>query len=92
MPVDITGGVFNSASLTEGNSLACFAMRFATQAAPDLIKESGVLSDITGAMLNLTSALGQSIAGLSCTHLTKINESQFAQFPAYAKLKGYGQN
>jgi hypothetical protein len=66
-------------------------MQFATQAAPDLIKGSGVLSDITGAMSGLTRALGQSIAGLSCPQLTKIDESQFAQFPGYAKLKANGQ-
>ena len=29
-PEDITGGIFNAASLTQGNNLAYFAMQFAT--------------------------------------------------------------
>ena len=90
-PEDITGGVFNGASLLQGNNLACFAMEFAVQAAPDLITQSGVLSDLTGALSALTAALGQATADLSCPQLTKIDESQFSQFPGYAKLNGNGQ-
>jgi hypothetical protein len=90
-PEDLTGGIFNAPSLLEGNNLACFAMQFAVQAAPDLIQGSNVISDLTGAMSNLTSALGSSLSGLSCPQLTKIDQSQFGQFPGYAKLKANGQ-
>jgi hypothetical protein len=89
-PEDVSGGVYNAQSMTQGNNLACFAMQFATQAAPDLIKGSGVLSDLTDAMANLTGALSQAVQGLSCPQLTKVDESQFAQFPGYSKLKADG--
>ncbi|TVY51306.1 Aromatic peroxygenase-like protein [Lachnellula cervina] len=89
-PEDITGGVFNAATLTQGNNLACFSMQFLAQAAPDLIKGSGVISDILGAVSRLTGAVSTAISGLSCPQLTKIDESQFAQFPGYSELKPDG--
>lgn len=90
MPEDITGGVFNAQTLTQGNNLACFSMQFATQAAPDLIKGSKVLSDVTGALTSLNSALGKALSGLVCPQLTSIDESQFAQFPGYSKMNADG--
>lgn len=85
-PADISGGVFNAQMLTQGNNLACFAMQFAQQAAPDMVKCSGVLSSVTGALSNLSSQVSASLAGLSCPQLTTIDEDQFKQFPGYANL------
>jgi len=83
---DLTGGVYNSRSLAEGNNLACFAMQFAVQASPDIIQCSGVLNGITSAMQRLTSQAATSLSALSCPQLTKIDDDQFKQFPGYANL------
>jgi len=85
-PTNISGGVYNSKNLLEGNNLACFAMEFQAQASPDLIKCSGALADITGATSKVQAALAKSMADLGCPKLTKIDDSQFAQFPGYSKL------
>ncbi|TVY23957.1 Aromatic peroxygenase [Lachnellula hyalina] len=90
LPEDITEGVFNAATLTQGNNLACFSMQFLAQAAPDLIKGSGVISDILGAVTRLTGAVSTAISGLSCPQLTQIDESQFDQFPGYSEMKPDG--
>ncbi|KAH6694830.1 hypothetical protein BKA61DRAFT_637428 [Leptodontidium sp. MPI-SDFR-AT-0119] len=83
---DITGGVYNSRTLTKGNNLACFAMQFAVQASPDIIQCSGVLNGITSVMSRLTSQAAMSLSALSCPQLTKIDNDQFKQFPGYANL------
>ncbi|PVH72679.1 Cloroperoxidase [Cadophora sp. DSE1049] len=83
---DLTGGVYNTRTLTEGNNLACFAMQFAVQASPDIIQCSGVLNGVTSAMQRLTSQAATSLSALSCPQLTKIDDDQFKQFPGYANL------
>lgn len=83
---DITGGVFNSASLAQGNNLACMAMQYAVQASPDLIQCSKVLGSAASAISALTSQLGSSIASLSCPQLKEIDNTQFDKFPGYTGL------
>lgn len=61
-------------------------MQFAQQAAPDLVKCSSAIADATTALSGLTSALSPVLSELSCPQLTAIDESQFSQFPGYAKL------
>ncbi|CAE6528452.1 unnamed protein product, partial [Rhizoctonia solani] len=51
---DITGGVYNSVNLLEGNNLVCFAFQAAQQAMPDVLK--GILGDLTTALGLLVSA------------------------------------
>src|SRR5690242_2339123 len=63
---DISGGAYNLQKLKEGNNLACFAMQFAAQASPDLIKCSGVLGSASSATSALSSQLTSSLAGLNC--------------------------
>lgn len=75
---DLTGGVFNAQTLAQGDNAACFAMQFAQQAAPDLLK--GLFSSVTAPLAQLNGAIGQVLAGLSCPQLTSIDTSQFAKF------------
>lgn len=42
-PTDLTGGVFNSATLLEGNNFMCYAMQLVVQQLPDVL--SGLLTD-----------------------------------------------
>jgi hypothetical protein len=86
-PGDLTGGIFNATTLLEGNNLACFAMQVVQQAAPDLIKCAGALSDLTSALSSLSGALGGVLDVLSCPQLTKLDQSQFSQFPGYTEMK-----
>lgn len=82
----LTGGAFNAQSLSQGNNLACFAMEFAVQAAPDAIRCSGVLGDVEAQMAKLNAQLGKSLAGLSCPQIKNPNNKQFSKFPGYTKL------
>ncbi|KAL3424168.1 oxidase [Phlyctema vagabunda] len=76
---DLTGGVFNAATLAEGNNAACFAYQFAQQAAPDLLKLQ--FSSVTGPLGQLNDAFSKVLAGLSCPQLKAIDDSQLAAFP-----------
>lgn len=78
---DLTGGVFNTATLAEGDNLACFAFQFAQQAAPDLLK--GSFSSVTQPLSQLNDAVGKAIGSLtnSCPQLKKIDDSQFSKYP-----------
>lgn len=68
-PSDLTGGVFNAATLAEGNNLMCYGLQLTIQQTPDLL--SGVLAGITNS--------------LGCPALTKIQDDQFDQFPGYTE-------
>jgi len=83
---NLTGGIFNAGNLLQGNNLACFASQAAIQFAPDLLK--GLVGDVAGAVNKLTGALDLDVLG--CPVLERIDESQFTQFPGFAKLRGDG--
>lgn len=87
-PSDLTGGVYNSESLAEGNNAGCFAFQAAAQAKPDVFK--GLEDDAVEALEKLISSLDESLAALGCPQLKKIDEEQFKRFPGYSKLKRDG--
>ena len=76
---NLTGGVYNTQSLAQGDNAACFAYQFAQQAAPDLLK--GLFSSITAPLSQLNSALASVFSELSCPQLKTIDTSQFAKYP-----------
>jgi hypothetical protein len=79
---NLTGGVYNTATLAQGNNLFCFATQFLQQAVPDVLK--GV------AIQTLTNELASTSSALSCPQLAKFDTTQFNQFPGYAKsYNGY---
>lgn len=84
---DLTGGVFNAATLAQGNNAICFAFQFAQQAAPDLLKGvlSNLLGDLTAALSTLTKGFSaaESVLG-GCPALTSVDDSQFAAYPGAA--------
>lgn len=86
---NLTGGIYNLETLTEGNNLACFGFEIAVQFLPDLIE--GLLTD-TYAMGILGELLTNATYGLDCPQLDTIDTSQFAQFPGYAdSYDGYSE-
>jgi hypothetical protein len=83
-PVDLanlTGGVFSSAKLLEGNNLACFLFQAFTAAQPDIL---------LGALTKLTDAIGKILGGLACPELKEINNKVLQQYPGYTKAPVYG--
>jgi len=74
---DLTGGVFNGATLLEGNNLFCFAYQNAQQGLPDIVKT--LLGTVGG------GALGKTILSLGCPQLQKVDEDMLSKFPGYKK-------
>ena len=76
---DLTGGVFNAETLTEGNNLFCFASQFSRQAAPDIL--GGLFESTTRPLSVLTDALNDALSGLGCPQLNGVDTSLLEEFP-----------
>ncbi|KAI1369416.1 hypothetical protein F5Y08DRAFT_325422 [Xylaria arbuscula] len=87
-PSDLTNGVYNAASLLEGNNAFCFSMQLASALAPDLLL--GLYNDITQALGTLKSAVDDATRGLGCPQLAGVNKEKLKQFPGYTKLRPDG--
>jgi hypothetical protein len=77
----LTGGVFNAATLTQGNNFACYVYQLAAQAKPDIA---------LGALDALTGAVGSIIGNLGCPQLKAIDESNLKKYPGYSRKPVYG--
>jgi hypothetical protein len=77
----LSGGVFNGASLLEGNNLGCFVYQAAAQAKPDIL---------LGPLNALTSAIGGVVGALGCPQLASMDANLLKQFPGYTKSPVYG--
>ncbi|EME38257.1 hypothetical protein DOTSEDRAFT_75727 [Dothistroma septosporum NZE10] len=73
---NLTNGVYNSATLAQGDNFACFAAQFAVQEKPDVA---------LGTLTALNNALAPITKSLSCKQLTTIDDSQLEKFPGYKK-------
>lgn len=80
-PGDITGGVFNGATLLQGNNIGCFAFQAAQQALPSVL--SGIVSSIAPVIALVNSYLTPVLQSLNCPALTTFDQSAFNQFPGY---------
>lgn len=80
----LTGGVFNGATLLEGNNFACFAFQAVVQLLPDVL--NGVTSQVSALVGKLASETKGVLSSLQCPQLTKIDRSQFQQFPGAKPL------
>jgi hypothetical protein len=78
---NLTGGLYNTDTLLEGNNFACFAYQLSAQAKPDIL---------LGPVDALTGVVGQLISGLSCPQLKSIDAKQLAALPGYKKQPVYG--
>lgn len=61
-------------------------------AAPDLVRETGVIADITSAVAQINTAVAQAVAKLTCPQLSQYDydDSQLGIYPGYTKLKKDG--
>lgn len=82
-PSDLTGGVFNAATLTEGNNLFCYALQLTIQETPDIL--SGLFTDVDEAMSKLGPTLNNATNTLGCPKLNNVEKGQFGQFPGYTQ-------
>ena len=78
---DLTGGVFNGASLLEGNNLACFAYQAAMAGGIDEL--DGVLGVLGGLINPILDPIKQAFAGLECPQLSELHSQLFQIFPGY---------
>ncbi|KAH6625885.1 hypothetical protein C7974DRAFT_209323 [Boeremia exigua] len=78
---NLSGGLFNSADLLQGNNLGCFVYQLSAQAKPDIL---------LGALNKLTDAIGSIIGPLGCPQLKAIDTAQLQQFPGYSQKPVYG--
>jgi hypothetical protein len=78
---NLTGGVFNAATLTQGNNLGCYVYQLAAQAKPDIL---------LGALDTLTGAIGKIIGALGCPQLKAIDTRQLQALPGYTRKAVYG--
>lgn len=83
-PANLTGGVYNSKNLFQGNNVLCYGLEVAAQQAPDIL--SGLYTDINPAMDAIGTAVNSFLNGLGCPKLNNINKEQFQQYPGYTKL------
>ncbi|KAL9578266.1 MAG: hypothetical protein Q9212_005823 [Teloschistes hypoglaucus] len=87
--VDITAltkGVFNGATLLEGNNLQCFVFQLIQAEAPGLL--TGLYEDVTAALKPLTDVISKNLNGLSCPQLVGLDQSQYDRYPGYKKSGG----
>ncbi|PHH66061.1 hypothetical protein CDD81_586 [Ophiocordyceps australis] len=75
---DLTGGVFNVATLFSGNNLGCFAYRSAQDATPGLQNP--------GLQAMFTSFAGTLVSALGCPQMPRIDRNSLAKYPG---AKGY---
>lgn len=80
---NLTGGLFNLATLTQGNNLGCFVYQLSAQAKPDIL---------LGLLTPLLNTIGNLIAPLSCPQLEAIDQSQLEAFPGYKKDAVYSNS
>lgn len=81
-PGDLSGGVYNAATLLQGNNLGCFAFQAAQQAIPGVL--SGLLGSVLTPILNLVNSnINPVLSELNCPALLTFNQSAFNQFPGY---------
>jgi len=87
-PDELTNGVFNAATLFEGNNALCYGLQVSTSLAPDIL--SGLYTDIDPAMDKLGPVITNVTDALGCPTLNNINKEQFAKYPGYTDLKTDG--
>lgn len=76
---DLTGGIFNGATLLQDNNLECFVFQLLVQAGPDLTEQ--LFSDPSTANAKTQSMVNSALGGAVCPQLDKIDYSQFSKYP-----------
>ncbi|KAF8865690.1 Cloroperoxidase [Acephala macrosclerotiorum] len=77
---NLTGGIFDGATLLQGNNLECFVFQAVLQAAPDLLEglELSLLNSLIG---QLNTAVKGALNEITRSSLQMYNTAQFSHFP-----------
>lgn len=76
---NLTAGVFNGATLLEGNNLECFLFQSVQNLVPDLLKS--LVSNVAGGTSLFNNEVGTILDGLTCPQLASYDTTQFQQYP-----------
>ena len=78
--------------MLEGNNFACFLFQSVAVAAPDLIRDTGVLAEIESAIAQVNNAVAQAVRSFGCPQLSQYdyNDDQLSKYPGYTKLEKDG--
>jgi hypothetical protein len=76
---NLTGGVFNTETLLEGDNALCFAFLAASEGAPDILR--GLVGNVVAAVSKLTDALAPVLQTLRCPQLVKYDKVLMDKFP-----------
>ena len=79
---DLTGGVFNGATLFEGNNLACFFLQASLAGMPTQL--DGLVSNVGEVLAWVSSQIGPLSDALGCPQLGEFDNELFNQFPGAA--------
>ena len=89
---NITGGLYNGATLAENDNFACFAYQLIIQAGPDILQ--GLDSDLQKATALLEQAVAKGSTGLECPQLQSIDKEnlmeQYNKYPGVTMLQDDG--
>lgn len=83
---DLTDGVFDGATLAQGNNLECFILQLVQAEAPTAV--AALYEDVTAALQPLAESISGNLAGLGCPQLGAVNAGMYDVYPGYAKAKG----
>lgn len=83
---NLTGGIYESGTLLEGDNLWCFVFQSLLAAAPDVLK--GGYSDPSAPMKTLLDAVGGVVGAFACPAIEKYEVGQFAMYPGAKASEG----
>lgn len=83
---ELTNGVFNGATLADGNNLECFIFQLVQSEAPTVV--TGLYENLTAALQPLAESISGNLAGLGCPQLETVNADMYDIYPGYTKAKG----
>jgi hypothetical protein len=76
---NLTAGVYNGATLAQGNNLECFVFQLLVQAGPDILEQ--LFTNPSSATSKLDGAVSNAQGGVVCPKLNKVDYSQFSKYP-----------
>ena len=83
---ELTKGVFNINTLTQGNNLECFVFQLVQAEAPGFL--TSLYTNVAQALQPLAQNISSTLSGLSCPQLNGLDMSQYNKYPGYLRAKG----
>ncbi|KAF8699332.1 Peroxidase, family 2, partial [Rhizoctonia solani] len=78
---NLTGGVYNSANILQGNNLVCFTYQVLLNVTPDILRGTVAGLLLTNVLGLLSKTLSPILSGFTCPELIKYDGSVFKSYP-----------